>query len=128
MPLAGREAHRVSCTDQDPPVPLRPVASAARYLNEDELTRFVKMFLRGAKESGKAERYLVVAVQRGYDDQRVAPPGDAEALEVLRALAAKNPAIANALEPVQDLRKFVTVHESESTMSPTRKGGSRGRM
>ena len=105
------------------PGPLRdPAASSNKQVDVDKLTRFVKMFLSNAKAAPDRRAYLAAAVQAGHRDQGLEIP-DEEAVDVLNALIAREPAIERALEPFMSLDPNV----SRSTTSSAKKGEDRGR-
>jgi len=132
MPLLERPGHKAdhdSATSTAAPAPAAgSLSPRVKQLDVDKVVRYVAGFTRGSRiqelETADARRsYIASAIQAAHRDQGVVI-SDAEALELVAGIAARDSAIERALDPPVSLDPNV----SKSTTSPTRKGGARGRM
>lgn len=103
------------------PGPRRDPVAPKKSLDLERLVRYVKMFVTNAKNSTDRRAYFAAVIEAGHHDQGLAIT-EADALELVDGLAAREPAIERALDSPASLAP-----PSTSTRSRATKGGDRGR-
>ncbi len=99
FPLEERWVHKPKCPGVGSAGPEVPVPEPSS-VDEERLRDRIRASLRDAGRSPDPRAYLIALVQRAFEEQRLPPPSDAEAVRMLEALARRDPDVGRLLRGV----------------------------
>ncbi len=91
--------HKPKCPGVGSAGPEVPVPEPSS-VDEERLRDRIRASLRDAGRSPDPRAYLIALVQRAFEEQRLPPPSDAEAVRMLEALARRDPDVGRLLRGV----------------------------